>query len=107
MIEESAVPGFETKTKVCLNSQAGPWTGAKHLGSGLCPEAWGYSDPCAAGVAGPVCSGLAVQSPHKPCTGPAQPPPPGKNWLEPAPSSLQTPVAKFGFQGSRKGNIFN
>lgn len=38
LIEESAVPGFETKIKVCLNPQAGPWTDANHLGSDLPPR---------------------------------------------------------------------
>ena len=57
LIEESTVPGFETKTKVCLNPQAGPWTDAKHPGSGLPPRGMAYSDPRAVGVAGPVCRG--------------------------------------------------
>ena len=82
LIEESAVPGFETKTKVCLNPLAGPWTDAKHLVPVSCPEAWPCSDPRAVGVAGPVCSGLALQSPRKLCSGPTQPPPPGNHWLE-------------------------
>lgn len=38
LIEESAVLGFETKIKVCLNPQAGPWTDANHLGSDLPPR---------------------------------------------------------------------
>ena len=107
LIEESAVPGFETKTKVCLNPQAGPWTDAKHPGSGLPPRGMAVLRPPCGGRGWPCVSGLAVRSPRKLCTGPTQPPPPGKNWLEPAPSSLQTPVAKAEFQGSRKGNIFN